>query len=80
MAGLYSPESVFLESKVTKQQWPNSLRDYVYPKIGSVPVNEIGIHEVLSVLKPIWSKKTTTAALVLGVELKTSSITPRLLA
>ena len=48
-------------SKVTKQQWPNSLRDYVYPKIGSVPVNEIGIHEVLSVLKPIWSKKTITA-------------------
>ena len=48
-------------SEVTKKQWPNSLRDYVYPVIGSKPVHLITIHDVLSVLRPIWTNKTTTA-------------------
>jgi integrase len=48
-------------SEVTKKQWPNSLRDYVYPIIGSKPVHLITIHDVLSVLRPIWSEKNTTA-------------------
>jgi len=51
-------------SEVTKKQWPNSLRDYAYPIIGSKPVNLITIHDVLSVLRPIWSEKTTTATRV----------------
>ena len=51
-------------SEVTKKQWPNSLRDYVYPVIGSKPVHLITIHDVLSVLRPIWSRKTTTATRV----------------
>jgi len=51
-------------SEVTKKQWPNSLRDYVYPVIGSKPVHLITIHDVLSVLRPIWSEKTTTATRV----------------
>jgi integrase len=51
-------------SNVTKKQWPNSLRDYVYPIIGSKPVHLITIHDVLSVLRPIWSEKTTTATRV----------------
>ena len=48
-------------SEVTKKQWPNSLRDYAYPVIGSKPVHLITIHDVLSVLRPIWTNKTTTA-------------------
>lgn len=51
-------------SEVTKKQWPNSLRDYVYPVIGSKPVHLITIHDVLSVLRPIWTNKTTTATRV----------------
>ena len=51
-------------SDVTKKQWPNSLRDYVYPIMGSKPVHLITIHDVLSVLRPIWSEKTMTATRV----------------
>jgi integrase len=38
------------------QQWRGSLRDYAYPRIGKVPVAEIGVQHVLKVLKPIWGK------------------------
>jgi integrase len=51
-------------SNVTKKQWPNSLRDYVYPIMGSKPVHLITIHDVLSVLRPIWGEKNTTATRV----------------
>jgi integrase len=37
-------------------QWRNSLRDYVHPVIGKVPVAEIGVQHILKVLRPIWGK------------------------
>ncbi|MEQ8483929.1 MAG: integrase arm-type DNA-binding domain-containing protein [Pseudomonadales bacterium] len=43
------------------QNWLNSLRMYASPKIGSLPVDQIELAHVLSVLEPIWTTKTETA-------------------
>jgi len=49
-----------------RAQWPSTLKMYVYPHIGKTPVNEIGIDDVLKVLKPIWTTKPPTAGNVRG--------------
>ena len=43
------------------QQWENTLAQYVYPKFGDKPVNEVSTEDVLGALKPIWSGKPETA-------------------
>ena len=48
----------------TEQQWKSSLRDYVYPKIGHKPVNEVTTTDVMAVLLPIWNEKRVTATRV----------------
>ncbi len=47
-------------------QWPATLRDYVYPKFGDLPVQDIDLPLVLKVLEPIWTTKTETATRVRG--------------
>jgi integrase len=47
------------------QQWESSMRDYVFPKIGDIPVSEISADDVLDILKPIWFTKPETAGRVL---------------
>jgi integrase len=47
-------------------QWRQTLKDYVYPKIGDKPVRDIDVHDVMAVLKPIWETKTETATRVRG--------------
>ncbi len=42
-------------------QWINTLRDYAFPKIGRLPVSDIGQPEVLACLSPIWAEKHETA-------------------
>ena len=42
-------------------QWINTLRDYAFPRIGGLPVNEVSLREVKAVLEPIWAKKPETA-------------------
>ena len=41
--------------------WRASLRDYVYPKLGKLPVDKITTAHVLSALIPIWNEKRETA-------------------
>ena len=43
------------------QQWWNTLTKYAFPEIGAKPVHLIDVHDVLSVIKPIWFEKTETA-------------------
>ncbi len=43
-----------------RQQWRNTLSQYVYPILGVKPVAEITHHEVLAVLEPHWSTKNET--------------------
>ena len=44
-----------------KPQWTASLENHAFPKIGHLPVDQIGIKEVLSVLEPIWQTIPETA-------------------
>lgn len=43
------------------QQWINTLTEYAFPKIGRLPVSDIGQPEVLACLSPIWTAKHETA-------------------
>lgn len=49
-----------------KYQWTQTLENYAYPHIGRVPVAEITVEHVLTVLKPIWNTKPETATRVRG--------------
>ena len=42
-------------------QWRASLRTYVYPSLGALPVSEITPGHVMAVLEPIWNEKRETA-------------------
>ena len=49
-----------------RQQWKNTLKTYVYPVIGELPVAEVGTAHVLQILEPIWKAKAETASRVRG--------------
>jgi hypothetical protein len=42
-------------------QWTNTLKTYVYPSLGKVPIHLLTTEAVYEVLKPIWQEKTETA-------------------
>lgn len=44
-----------------QHQWGATLKTYAYPTLGSVPVDQIKMEQVLAVLEPIWTTKTETA-------------------
>jgi integrase len=46
------------------KDWIRSIERYVNPHIGNMPVSEIDLPEILTVLKPIWAEKTETATRV----------------
>jgi integrase len=45
-------------------QWINTLRDYVFPKIGKRKVNELSPADFAEVLRPIWLTKPETSSRV----------------
>lgn len=49
-----------------RQQWRNSLKTHVYPKLGHRPVASITTDDVLEVLQPIWTTTPETASRVRG--------------
>lgn len=49
-----------------RAQWRSTLATYAYPKVGDLPVAEIGTAEVMAVLEPIWKDKPETASRVRG--------------
>ena len=44
------------------KQWLATLSIYAVPKLGRLPVDEIGVLDVRRVLEPIWNDKTVTAS------------------
>ena len=54
-----------LSDRKTIQQWRNTMRDYVFPKIGHRPVAEITAAEILDVVRQIWFTRPKSAARVL---------------
>ncbi len=49
-----------------RKQWAATLAQYVFPKLGSMGVNQIGVGDVLAVLEPIWRVKPETGSRVRG--------------
>ena len=49
-----------------RQQWRNTLANYVYPVMGEMPVADIGTVHVLKILEPIWQDKPETANRIRG--------------
>jgi integrase len=47
-------------------QWSNTLRDYVYPHIGNLPVAAVDTGLVLKCIEPIWKDRTETASRTRG--------------
>lgn len=51
-------------NKKQTQQWINTLATYVFPTIGSTPLDEIKTSDVICTLSPIWLEKPDTASKV----------------
>jgi hypothetical protein len=49
-----------------RQQWRNTLRDYVLPEIGDLPVGGVDTGAVVKIIEPLWREKTETASRVRG--------------
>lgn len=49
-----------------RQQWRNTLRDYVFPVVGAMPVAAVSVGEVMEIIEPIWEEKPETASRVRG--------------
>jgi len=49
-----------------RKQWRSTITTYAYPVIGQLSIAQVGIEDVLRVLKPIWSDKTETASRLQG--------------
>jgi len=52
------------KNKKHSQQWINTLKTHAFPVIGAMQLCDINIHDVLSVLEPIWKTKIETATRV----------------
>ena len=49
------------DSGKSAAQWRASLDTYAMPRLGTMPVNRIGMGDVMAVLLPIWNDKRETA-------------------
>jgi integrase len=54
------------KNKKHATQWLSTLKQYGSPVIGSLPVDQIDVPNVVAVLKPIWTAKTETASRLRG--------------
>jgi integrase len=55
-----------LTNEKHKAQWRTTLEQYANPTIGSLPVNQITVDHIHSLLEPIWLQKTETASRLRG--------------
>lgn len=47
-------------------QWTSTLKTYVYPVIGALPVQKVETAQVMDVIEPIWTTKNETAVRIRG--------------
>ena len=65
--GFISSREATWKNPKHRQQWRNTLRDYVYPHIGPLPVADVDTAAMLTVLRPLWeAKKVETGSRVRG--------------
>ena len=55
-----------LKNAKHRAQWRTTLETYALTTIGSIPVNEITVNEIHTLLQPIWKDKTETASRLRG--------------
>lgn len=48
------------------KQWLYTLEEFAFPVIGHLPVSEVNMEHILSILTPIWASKTETASRLRG--------------
>jgi len=48
-------------SRSHAMQWAQTMRDFIYPSMGAVPLAEITVNHIVDALQPIWSTKYSTA-------------------
>lgn len=53
-----------MTNEKAKSQWEATLKTYVYPAIGGVPVNQVSPSDVATILEAIWDTKNETASRV----------------
>ena len=58
---VHAEHSKTWKNKKHAAQWINTLKEYVFPYFGEMPVNQIGTAEVLNALSKIWLTKPETA-------------------
>lgn len=54
------------KNEVHRRQWASTLKTYVHPEIGHLPVAGVDTALVLKILRPIWTEKPETANRVRG--------------
>lgn len=54
------------KNKKHAAQWGATLETYAFPTIGALPVDQIELAHVVSVVEPIWKTKTETASRLRG--------------
>ncbi len=55
-----------LANEKHRRQWRATLTTYAFPVLGEMPVDRIGLRDVLRVLEPIWEEKPETASRLRG--------------
>lgn len=48
------------------KQWLYTLEEFAFPVIGNLPVDQVNMEHILSILSPIWASKTETASRLRG--------------
>lgn len=54
------------KNRVHARQWPTTLKTYVYPIFGKLPVQAVDTGLVMKAIEPIWTTKPETASRVRG--------------
>jgi hypothetical protein len=48
------------------KQWLYTLEEFAFPVIGRLPVDQVNMEHILSILSPIWASRTETASRLRG--------------
>jgi Phage integrase central domain/Arm DNA-binding domain len=57
----YAAHEATWSNRKHRQQFQNTMRDYVLPKIGKLAVAAVDTGQVLRVIEPLWQQKPATA-------------------
>lgn len=53
-------------NEVHRRQWDQTLRDYILPTIGNIPVDRMTPADIVRIVGPIWTTKNETARRIRG--------------